>query len=464
MKTLIKNACVVSVDPDIGTLGNGDILIDDGVIAAVAPGIEAEAAERIDGAGCIAIPGLVDAHRHLWEGGIRAVTADYSILDFIGDVRLFGAKFFRPEDMYATSLQGGLECLNAGVTTVADYCHNARTPAHALESIRGVREAGLRVDWSFSFTALGSEQGGFTGFEQRAAFFEELAEREFAAPGLVTLGLCPEESSLWRDLAVIRAQFDLGRRFGARISMHANSGKKRDGTNARDVDKLDEMGVLGPDLLLVHMGYTTDEEWRRLGETGAHVAFSPETELQMGLNWPSIATAREAGVNIGIGVDITANHSGDMFNQLRLALQTQRCRLMVEPGRSFRSRTPLSCADALYWGTLGGAKALGLDHRIGSLTPGKAADIVLLRADDITTVGWDRSNPAATVIQQAGVCNVETVLVDGTVMKRNGRLTGDAAGACRLLQSTADHVHAAARAEGGFGAAQDVMYARLGIA
>jgi len=463
IKTLIKNAFVVSVDQAVGNIDGTDILIEDGIIRSIALDIDGQDATTIDASGCIAMPGFVDSHRHLWEGGIRNLTAEYSILDFIGDVRRFGAQFFRPEDMYSTSLQGGLEALNAGVTTVADYCHNARTAEHAREGLRGVRDAGLRAVWSFSFTALGSEQGGFASFDERAAFFEAFAQQAFEPAGLVTLGMCPEESSLWRDLSIIRAQFDLGRRFGARISMHANSGLKRDGSHARDVDQLEQMGALGPDLVLVHMGYTTPEEWARLGQAGASVAFTPETELQMGLNWPSISVAREAGVNIGIGVDITANNSGDMFNQLRLGLQTQRARLMTAPGRSFQSRTPLTCADALYWGTLGGAKALGLDSVTGSLTPGKAADIVLLRADDITMVGWDRTNPEGAIIQQAGVTNVETVMVAGRLVKRSGRLVTDPAAACRLLQDTADHVHASARAEGGFGASQEVMYARLGL-
>ena len=463
MKTLIKHAFIVSVDEKVGNIDGADILIEDGVIREISPGIEAEDAGTFEARGCIAMPGFVDSHRHFWEGGIRNLTAEYSILDFIGDVRRFGATFFRPEDMYAPSLQGGLEALNAGVTTVADYCHNARTAEHAWEGLRGVRDSGLRAVWSFSFTALGSDQGGFADFDERAAFFEAFAQQGFTSGGLVTLGMCPEESSLWRDLSIIRAQFDLGRRFGARISMHANSGLKRDGSYARDVDQLEKMGALGSDLVLVHMGYTTPEEWRRLGEVGANVAFTPETELQMGLNWPSISIARDAGVNVGIGVDITANNSGDMFNQLRLGLQTQRARLMIAPGRSFQSRTPLTCADALYWGTLGGAKALGLGDVTGSLTPGKAADIVLLRADDITMVGWDRTNPEGAIIQQAGVSNVETVMVAGKIVKRGGKLVANPSAACRLVEATAHHVHARARAEGGFGASQEVMYARLGL-
>lgn len=143
-RMLIRNAFVVSVDPAIGDIDGADILVEDGRIAAVRPGIEAPDAELVDASGCIAMPGFVDTHRHLWEGGMRSVAADWSILDFSGNIRLFAAKFFQPEDMYATSLQGGLDALNAGITTVAEYCHNVRTPEHASENLRGVREVARR--------------------------------------------------------------------------------------------------------------------------------------------------------------------------------------------------------------------------------------------------------------------------------------------------------------------------------
>ena len=465
MKTLLKGAFVVSMDPDVGDIDGGDILLEDGLIAAVGRGLSPIGAEVIDAAGCIALPGFVDAHRHLWEGAMRVVTADWSILDFVGNIRLHAAQFLRPRDMYATSFHGALEALNAGVTTVAEYCHNARSAEHVTQSIAGVRAAGLRTVWGYSFTGLMPGDNREGGRDGEVAFVKALAAEQFLEPGLLTLGICLEEPMHWREGAVaVRGQVALARKLGAQMFMHANSVPRSDGSLEREVDRLDAIGALGPDLTLIHMGFTAPDEWSRLGETGGHVVFTPETELQMGLGWPAISEAGSAGVNIGLGTDITANNSADLFNQTRMALQVERGRQMAQhPGRQFRTRTPLDARSALHWATLGSAAACGLADRVGSLTPGKEADIVLLRADDITLAGWDRRNPAGTIVQQAGVHNVEVVLVAGRVVKRDGRLVANAANAVRALEETSAHVHARVAETGGFDAPQDVLYRRLGI-
>lgn len=465
MKTLIRNAFVVSVDPDVGDIEDGDVLIEDGVVIGIGRKLDAEGGEVINGSGCIAIPGFVDAHRHLWEGAMRAVTADWSILDFVGNIRLLAAQFFRPEDMFATSLHGGLEALGAGITTVADYCHNARTVDHVRQAISGVRAAGIRAVWGYSFTGLAPDGARDHGAEGEMAFVEALAAQEFGEAGLLTLGICPEEPMHWsEDAASVREQFALARRLGARMFMHANSVPNLEGGLAREVDRLDAIGCLGPDLALVHMGHTVGDEWRRLGETGGHAVFTPDTELQMGLGFPPIEEATAAGVNIGLGIDITANNSADMFSQMRLALQVERARIMERSaGRVFRSRAPLACRDALHWATLGSARACGLGDRIGSITPGKEADIVLLRADGLTMAGWDRRNPAATVVLQAGVQHVDTVMVAGRIVKRGGHLLADARAATAALEATSAHVHACVAEAGGFDAPEEVLFHRLGF-
>lgn len=464
MKTLIKNAFVVSVDPEVGDIPNCDILIEDSQIKAIRPGIEVEGTEVIDAAGCIAMPGFVDTHRHLWEGGMRSVTADWSILDFSGNIRLFAAKFFDPQDMYSTSLHGSLEALNAGITTVAEYCHNVRSEDHGRENLRGVEEAGIRCVWAYGFTPLAKDAKGFSTLEDRFKCFDTLVRDKFSSRDqLLTIGIAPEEPFIWgEDWSGPRRQFDAARDVGARIFLHANSRKNPDGSMMREVAKLKKLGVLGSDLVLVHMGDTDEDEWQMLGNVGGHVSFTPETEYQMGLGWPTNAEPKCAGVNITIGSDITANNSADLFFPLRLFLQVERARMIQRMDKVFFSRTPFECREALEWGTIGGARALGLDATIGSLTVGKDADIVLLRADGVTLAGWDRSNPAATIIQQAGVGDVETVLVAGKVMKKNGRLVADTKRPCALVQETSERIHDRARAEGGFGAPESVMFERTG--
>lgn len=464
MRKLISNAFIVSVDPKIGDLPEGDILVEGGKILDIRPHIDAADAELIDASGCIAIPGFVDTHRHLWEGSLRAATSNWSIHDFSGNMRMFAAQFLRPEDMYVTAYQGALESLNAGVTTIGEYCHNVRAPEYATEGLRGVRDSAIRAVWAFGITGLANDAGGFSTVKERLAYLRQFAAEYFSSSDqLITLGMAPEETYFWRDDPDrAKLQFDQARDLGARIFMHANSYRNYDGRMPRQVELMHKYGLLGPDLVLVHMCFTEKDEWRMLGDAGAHISYTPETEYQMGLGWPSVTDPAEAGVNFGIGVDITANNSADMFFQLRCILQFERARIIKENDRTFFSGLPFDCKDALYWGTMCGAKALGLENKIGSLAPGKEADIVLIRGNSISMAGWDRRNPASAIIQQAGTQDVDTVLVGGNIVKRDGKLAVDVTKACQDLEKTSAHVHAAALANGGLDISEAELRKRVG--
>ena len=150
-RTLIRGGFVASQDPDFGDQPDTDVLIEDGGIVAVGQNLDVGDAEITDATNCIVLPGFIDGHRHIWQGPLRGVCADWSIMDYASRIRLNAARHFTPEDMYAAQLQGGLEALNAGVTTVTDYCHNLLTPDHAHEAIRGVSESGLRTVWNYGF-------------------------------------------------------------------------------------------------------------------------------------------------------------------------------------------------------------------------------------------------------------------------------------------------------------------------
>ena len=196
------------------------------------------------------------------------------------------------------------------------------------------------------------------------------------------------------------------------------------------------------------MHATQAEEWKMLADAGGAVAFTPDTELQMGMKWSSTEIARRYGIPQSYGADIISNNNGDMFTQLRLGLQAARARAIDEEG-VYMTGVPFTCADALRWGTLEGAKALGLDHAIGSLTPGKLADMVMLRADSLTMVGWDKSNPASLILQ-AQSSDVDSVLVGGTFVKRDGKMTGNVFNACRLLEEANHRIHNIVKDRGGF--------------
>ncbi len=461
-RKLIRNGLVVTGDPALGDLSDADVLIENGTIVSIAPQLEIVDAEVIDARNRIVMPGFVDSHRHIWQGALRSVCADGSLVDYVRVIRMHAARFFTAEDMYAVQLHGALEALDAGVTSVTDYCHNLLTRDHAFEAIRGVREAGIRVVWNYGFNYPPQADPSFRTLEDRIDFARELAETEFAqGDALVTLGVAPEETNFAGSPERLSAQFALARELDARVFWHANSGGVG-GAAHRDVAAIASLGALASGVTLVHMHDTDEEEWRMVADSGAAVAFTPETELQMGMMWPSTRICEELGIPFGIGTDITSNNSADMFAATRIGLQALRCYYLDSTEKSaLPLGTPNSCADAFAWATIGGARALGLEDQIGSLVPGKQADIVLLRTDTIGMVGWDRDHPARTIVQQARPSDVDAVLVAGEFVKRNGQLLGDVGRACELLGAASARVHARIRESGGFDVPLDETIARM---
>jgi len=449
-RILIADAAIVSMDPSIGDL-RGDILVGEGEILAVGPDLRAAEAERVDASGRIAIPGLVDCHRHVWQTPLRSVTADWSLMDYVTGIRTAAAPTFRPEDVHIAQLAGALEMLNAGITTVVDYSHNLLSPDHAREAIRGLEDAGIRALWCAGFNVPPGADNHFGDTSGKAAFLGELAKQRFTGSGRLSLGIAPEEVALSTPDDV-EQQYRFARELGARITHHVHSARfGRDPLEIADV--LAPRGLLGPDVLLVHMNFTSDDEWRQVADSGASVVFTPETELQMGMGFSSTERARALGLRPAIGADIVSNNSGDLFFQLRLALQAERA-LANEPrirSAEVIQGVSVPARQALAWGTVHGAQACGLSDRVGSLTPGKAADIVLLDAEDISMLGWAGRDPAAHVVLQAHAGLVDSVLVDGCFVKRDGRLLADEETLRSRMAETTEYLARAIEAKGGFG-------------
>ena len=449
---VIRNGCVISMDPQIGILHDADVLVRDDKLVSVGHSLDIPAeAEVIDASGCIVMPGFIDSHRHVWQGPMRAVCTEWSLLDYIRGIRMNAAGMFQPEDMYAAQFHGALEALDSGVTTVADYCHNINTPDHAHEAIRGLRDAGLRTIWCYGFNTPPLENPVFSSQEDRITFARSLAQEYFTDDSdLLTLGLCPEEPIFWGGDERGVAQFHLAKDLGARVFWHCNS-SSWGGKRTRDVARIETLGLLDANSTLVHLHCTDLDEWSMIAHAGAGVSFTPDTELQMGMSWPLSEVARSLNIPQSYGIDITSNNSADFFVCLRMALQTARCRENDRAnGEQMVEGVPISTTEALAWGTIEAAKAIGMEDRIGSLTPGKQADIQLIRMNDLTTVGWDRSNPVGSVIMQAGARNVDTVLVGGRPVKRHGQMLADTGHACTLLSDANERVTERVSARGGY--------------
>ncbi|MBN9623338.1 MAG: amidohydrolase family protein [Actinobacteria bacterium] len=435
-RLLIEGASVVTLDPKLGDFAEGDILIEDDAIVAVGPDLGVTDAEVIDGRGQIAIPGFANTHLHTWQHSLRGVCADWTVKDYVRCWRIHLGPMYRPEDMYVGNYAGALDALNAGVTLVVDYCHNVVTRDHGREALRGLRDAGVRALFGLAYTpvldhgfaaapSFEVENPDLPDHDSRVAFAKQLAGEEFSSKdGLVTLAIIPQEIEIARSWDDVVVEFNSARDLDAQISIHAN--QSLTGHRWEDVRKLHKADLLGPDILFVHATFSAADELKAIADAGASVSVAPETEMQMGMGFPITAKLIELGVAPSLGVDITSNGSGDMFAQMRLALQVGR--MLGDQPYYERNTMPedvsLTTRQALEWATINGAKGAGLGDVTGTLTPGKQADVVLIDCNHFNLIGWDKSDPVGTVVMQANAGNVGTVTVGGKVVKRDGAMVG----------------------------------------
>lgn len=424
-RILLSGATILSMDPATGDLPRGDILVADRRIAAIAPRIEAGDAERVDATGRIAVPGFVNAHMHSWQTGLRGLAADWTLLEYFRWVHAGLATLFRPEDIGIATLMGALGQIDAGTTTLVDWCHNNPTPAHTDAAVEALAESGIRAAFFHGSPKPDPKPGEphFSEVPHPRAEVERLRRGRFAGDdGLLTLGLAILGPH-YATMEVARADFRLAREFGLVASMHQGGGAAK---TPGGWERLIAKGLVGPRINIVHGNDLADELFSRLVDLGASFSVTPENEMTQGHGFPITGRLLARGAAPSLGVDLESVLAGDMMGVARIALGMQRALDNAQSRQQTGAIPPTSTIrvrQALSWITIEGARMLGLDHRIGSLAPGKQADITLVdaRALHLQPV----HDPAATVIMQAGRGDIETVMIAGRFMKRNGRLLAE---------------------------------------
>jgi cytosine/adenosine deaminase-related metal-dependent hydrolase len=418
-RTLIHNATIISVDPKVGDLHRGDILIDGTKIAAIAPTIAAGDAEIVDGTNKIAIPGFCDSHRHTWESLLRGAGADWTLAQYFTAVRKVMGGLYTPEDNYVGNLLGALEALDAGITTLYDWSHNNNSPEHSDASILGLKDSGIRA--VFGYGNSNAEWLPISKLPTNYADIRRVRSKYFSSGDqLVTMALAPRGAQ-YTTMDITEADFKIARELGLRITVHAGDGLW--GMN-NDLGLMNQRGLLGPDITYVHCNTLNDEEYRIMGATGGTASISPELEMHMGHGLPPALKLMAAGVRPSISIDVVTTVPGDMFSAMRALIAGTRLIVNIKAleERKIVDPLPLTSRDVLEFATLQGARAAGLDHKTGTLTPGKEADIVLVSTDSLNLIPVN--NPVGTVVEMAHAGNVDTIFVAGQVKKRNGKLIG----------------------------------------
>jgi len=437
-RLLLRGGYVLTVDPELGDLPRADVLIDGDTIAEVAPEVSADA-EVIDVAGSIVIPGFVDTHRHTWEAAIRGCAPNATLDDYFVEVLDTFAPLYRPEDVYASNVAGALECINAGITTLVDWSHINNTPEHPDAAISGLKETGIRAQYAY-----GSANTSLADywFESKLAIpaddVRRVRQTYFPTDdGLLTMALATRGTGFCID-DVVRAEWDLAREVGIPITIHVAMGRLAGRFGM--VKRLSELGLLGPDTTYIHCCYLSDEEWRLLADSGGTVSIAAQVEVQMGHGWPPVMKSMEYGLRPSLSIDVVTTVPGDMFTQMRCAFGCERARVNAVAWQA-NTEVPenmLKARQMLEMATINGAHVAGLEDRTGSLKKGKKADVVVIDATALNVAPVIDATAAVTLC--ADVSNVDTVIIDGKVQKRGGKLVADVDAARRRVEASRDYL------------------------
>ena len=428
-RTLIDCGWLVSMDDAIGDHRNARLLIEGSRIVAAGRGVEATADEVIDARDMIVMPGLIDAHIHTWQAGLRAIGSEWLGPDYHANIHANLATHYGPDDNYIGNLVGALGHIDSGVTTILDWCHNLTSLEHAERSVDGLEESGIRAVFAHGTAKPPTKPGSlpYTHIPHPRDRIEALRKGRFASDDrLVTLAMAILGPH-WGTYDVAEHDLRMARELGLLSTSHATrqiSAQIAPGGYKR----LAEAGLIGPDHNIVHGNYIEDDELRAVVEAGASVTATVMEELHTNTADPVTLRVRALGGMPSIGVDVVPMVSGEMFREMQAALLHARWASLREnaaAGRPAAKSIAVRSREALTWATIGNARAVGLESQIGSLAPGKKADVVMLRASDLNL--FPVHYPLLSIVEQAHAGNVDTVMIDGIMRKRAGKLLFDEA-------------------------------------
>jgi len=414
-KTLLKNGIVLTLDKKIGNFHQADVLIEGTKIAAVGPNLKAEGAEVIDASNMIVMPGFIDSHRHVWEGILRNIATDCPLegdASYLAFILNTLAPVYRPEDAYVGDLVGLYGAIDAGITTILDWSHIQATREHADAVIKALQESGMRAVFAYGYPWWKYPD------ENQDNWIRDVAKQYFSSKGqLLTFGLAsPGPEFIPFESA--KSQWELARELDAHITVHVGVG------TAGKLGKLEEMGKAGllkDDTTYIHCTTLNDNELQMIVDTGGTVTLSSPVEMMMGHGMVPIQKFLDRGLRPSLSIDVETNVPNDMFTQMRSVIALQHALLFEKKlvGKS-NVPAPLTTRDLLEFATIEGARANGLEDVTGSLTPGKEADIIMLRTDKPNI--FPVNDPIGAVVWGMDTSNVDSVFVAGKALKRNGQL------------------------------------------
>jgi cytosine/adenosine deaminase-related metal-dependent hydrolase len=413
---VFRNGLVLTMDGDHRVLPGADVLITGDRIVGVGPGLEVpEGTVEIDAAGGIVMPGMIDTHRHMWQTAMRGYGADWTLTQYFVWNYLQWGKLFRPQDIYAGNLLAAIESVDAGVTTTVDWSHGLQSTEHAEAATDALEE----VPGRFVLAYGNIHQGPWEW--TAAPEFRDFYQRRFDGKGDM-LGFQIAFDVTGDPEFPEKAAFEVARDLGVPVTTHAGVwGVTKDDS----IRMMHEHGFMTPSSIYVHAASLSPDSYHRIAATGGSVSVSTESEQSAGQGYPPTWTLREHGIPVSLSMDTSVWWSGDLFSAMRATLSADRARehLAAHGRQDTVTNHYLRAEQVVDWATRGGARALGLDSVIGSLEPGKQADLVLIK-NDASPAMFPVLNPYGHVVFQAQRGDVHTVVVNGRVVKHAHQLVG----------------------------------------
>ncbi|WP_210593408.1 amidohydrolase family protein [Streptomyces sp. GESEQ-35] len=415
-RILFTGATIVSMDPELGVIDRGDLLVEGDTITAVGRDLSAEGAVVVDATGTVLTPGFVDTHRHAWEAQLRRIMPDVDDLGGYVMTTLAGyATVYRPEDMYIGTKLAALTAIDSGITTMLDFSHNSRTREHSDAAIQALLDTGIRGvhasmgphfgdwdrQWPGDLTRIKDQY--FSSNDQLLTLrLATLATDEISGPAL----------AYGPELARVAKELGIG------VSVDAVFGT----SSSEAVLRWAKDGILGPDVTLIHSTGLTSEAWKAMGETGTTVALAPTSDAQIGLETaiPAVDEALAVGIRPGLSIDVEVALASDMFTQMRALLAIQRMRAVNAAYGTDQQPSRITTHDVLDFATLQGARTNGLAGVTGSLTPGKKADLLVIQAEDLNNMPLN--DAIGTVVLGSDARNISAVFINGEPRKWNGQV------------------------------------------
>lgn len=411
---VFRNATVLTIDPALGMIEGGDVLVIANRIATVGRQLVVpDDTVEIDATDGILMPGMIDTHRHMWQTALRGFGADWTLTNYFQFYYLNWGKIFRPEDIYAGNLLAALEGVDAGVTTMVDWSHGLQTVEYADAAVDALEATPGRF-----VLAYGNLLGAPWQWAKAPEFADFIRRRIDGHGNRLRMQLAFDVTG---DPAFPeKAAFEVARDFNLPVTTHAGVWGA---TNDHGIRLMHEHGFMTPSTIYVHAATLSEDSYQRIAATGGHTSISAESEQNAGQGYPPTWQLRQHKIPVSLSMDTSVWWSADLFSAMRATLNADRSREHLEAHKRNETVTlsHLRAEQVVTWATLGGAQALGMDSFIGSITPGKQADLVLIKNDQSPAM-FPLLNPYGHVVFQAGRGDVHTVMVDGNIVKYNHHL------------------------------------------